>query len=73
MPFLLAQLGVLAMVTKICRYDGGVCRFPSCEVILPSGDVVLCGRHKKGNGRSLPRLRKSAGYHIFNKHRRLRR
>ena len=33
------------MVSKICRYDGGVCRFDSCSSLDSLGHVVLCSRH----------------------------
>ncbi len=43
------------MVTKICRYDGGVCSFNSCDVILPSGKVAVCLRHRNPRGRFMRR------------------
>lgn len=36
---------------KICRWDGGVCRLVSCDVILASGLVVCCERHRNPFGR----------------------
>ena len=33
------------MVLKICRYDGGVCRFDSCSSLDSLGHVVVCFRH----------------------------
>lgn len=43
------------MVTKFCRWDGGVCRFVSCDIILASGLIVVCERHRNPLGRSLRR------------------
>ena len=43
--------GMLFLVTKICRWDGGVCLFPSCTKLSPSGDVVVCSRHRNRFGR----------------------
>jgi hypothetical protein len=39
------------MVSKICSWDGGVCRLASCDRILGNGVVVLCERHKNVFGR----------------------
>jgi hypothetical protein len=38
------------MVSKICSYDGGVCRRDSCDTVLVCGDVVLCSRHRNPFG-----------------------
>lgn len=39
------------MVSKICCWDGGVCRLVSCDVILMDGSVVVCDRHRNPFGR----------------------
>lgn len=39
------------MVTKICRWDGGVCSRHSCTVVLANGNVRLCCRHRNPKGR----------------------
>jgi hypothetical protein len=39
------------MVSKICRWNGGVCHRVSCDIILPSGEIVVCGFHCNKLGR----------------------
>jgi hypothetical protein len=39
------------MVSKICPWDGGVCRLASCDIILPSGEVTVCKYHGNESGR----------------------
>jgi hypothetical protein len=39
------------MVSKVCRWDGGVCRVESCDSILLDGSVVVCSRHRNWRGR----------------------
>lgn len=43
------------MVSKICRWDGGVCLLPSCSTLSPSGEVEVCFRHRNSHGRSVRR------------------
>jgi hypothetical protein len=43
------------MVSKTCRFDDGVCRRVSCDIILVSGEVVLCEYHRNPFGRDSPR------------------
>jgi hypothetical protein len=39
------------MVSRICRFDGGVCTRDSCDEILMDGSVVVCERHGNRRGR----------------------
>jgi hypothetical protein len=39
------------VVSKICPYDGGVCRRVSCDEILANGFVAVCERHRNSRGR----------------------
>lgn len=42
---------VKVSVTKVCRFDGGVCRNSCCSTLSPMGFVELCSRHRNPNGR----------------------
>jgi hypothetical protein len=39
------------MVSKICRWNGGVFHRASCDIILLSGGVVCCSFHGNESGR----------------------
>lgn len=41
----------MLMATKICPWDGGVCRRDCCDSILSSGRVVVCEFHGNKLGR----------------------
>lgn len=56
------------MVTKFCPWDCGVCSRSSCDLILPNGCVLVCGRHANPNGRLTPRLHGFSFVFIFSKH-----
>jgi hypothetical protein len=56
------------MVIKICPWDGGVCRFASCDIILPNGDVTVCKFHGDKLGRSTPRKVGVVLPSVFSKH-----
>jgi hypothetical protein len=61
------------MVSKICRWDGGVCRRVSCDIILPSGEVAVCKFHGNGLGRLVRHKVKPIHVSVFSKHRLKRR
>jgi hypothetical protein len=44
------------MVSKICRYDGGVCHFASCSSLDSLGHVVVCSRHLRPHAFHVSRL-----------------
>lgn len=64
------SLGIIfLMVSKICPWNGGVCRRVSCDSILPSGEVVLCKFHGHGSGRlTLHKQKPAFHYGVFDKH-----
>ena len=52
------------MVSKICRYDGGVCRFESCSRLDVLGNVVVCSRHSRPHAFHARRLVKPSNVSI---------
>jgi hypothetical protein len=56
------------MVTKICPWNGGVCRRVSCNTILSTGEVVVCRFHGNGSGRSVRHKVKPIHVSVFSKH-----
>jgi len=52
------------MVSKICRFDGGVCRFDSCSKLDSLGNVILCFRHLRPHGFHVRRLVKPSNVSI---------
>jgi hypothetical protein len=59
------------MVTKICRFDGKICRFASCSYVDSMGNVRACSRLKNRSGFHALRRQVSPVVSIFNKHLRL--
>jgi hypothetical protein len=56
------------MVSKICRYDGGVCSNVSCNFLDSMGDVHVCSRHRNRSGFHLSRIQVSPVVSVFSKH-----
>jgi hypothetical protein len=56
------------MVSKICRWGGGVCYRVSCDVILPNGLIVVCGFHGNEFGRMTPHKIKPVHVSVFSRH-----
>lgn len=56
------------MVSKICRYDGGVCSDVSCSSLDSMGNVHVCFRHRNRDGFHLSRIQVLPVVSVFNKH-----
>ena len=53
------------VVSKICSHDGGICHCGSCDIILSSGEVICCSRHKNPLGKFMVRRLCASRVSIF--------